>query len=108
MLSSDLIYNYDAPNNKMGFGKISINRINRGMEMGNNNEVGYLKYLQDKNNKITHALRGNRITCKGLNILQINKGNSNFENKINSLQRIISKEKPDVICISSQTLENLD
>ena len=36
--------------------------------------------------------------------MQINKGNSHFHNYTNSLQRIISKEKPDIIAISESNI----
>ena len=36
--------------------------------------------------------------------MQINKGCSNFENSVSSLQRIIEKENPDIICISEANI----
>ena len=52
-----------------------------------------------------HSLNGNRQTSKGLNIIQLNKGNSFFEKKVNSIQRIINDDRPDIICISESNIK---
>ena len=80
--------------------QISINRINQGKYREGITEYGYQRVIQLNNNKSIHILNGNRSTNKGLNILQVNKGNSFFENKIESIQRLINLEKPDILCIS--------
>ena len=64
-----------------------------------------IRYLQIFNNRLTRSINGNRVTNKGLNIIQLNKGNANFETKINSIQRIIDNEKPDIICISESNIK---
>ena len=56
-------------------------------------------------NKIMHSWNGNRQTNKGLNIIQMNKGNSFFEKKVNSIQRIINDDRPDIICISESNIK---
>ena len=52
-----------------------------------------------------HSKYGNRSPKEGFNIIQINKGNSHFDKKINSLQRIIQQDKPDIICISESNIK---
>ena len=84
---------------------LSINMRNSGMVSGNNIEHNYDRYLQIFNNRLTRSINGNRVTNKGLNIIQLNKGNANFETKINSIQRIIDNEKPDIICISESNIK---
>ena len=49
-------------------------------------------------------MNGNRVKSNGLNIIQINKGNCNFEKSIDSIQSIINDEKPDIICISETNI----
>ena len=51
--------------------KISINTIEMGIGIGQNIEYSFHRYLQVMNNKLTHSLRGNKSTCKGLNIMHI-------------------------------------
>ena len=80
--------------------KLSINVNKVGIGAGHNNENSYSRVTQNKNNKLNHIINGNRTKNIGLNIIQINKGNSNFEKKIDSMQRIIKNENPDIICIS--------
>ena len=70
-------------------------------------ESSYQRYKKVNNNKFNHIYNGNKIKKEGLNIIQINKGSSNFDKYINSMQRIIHKELPDIICISESNIKNL-
>lgn len=68
-------------------------------------ENSYAKIKQKLNNKINHIINGNKLKNTKLNLMQYNKGNANFENKINAINDIIQKHKPDVMCISEANLK---
>lgn len=63
----------------------------------------YEKVLQAKSNKINYSAYGNKNNT--LKLLQLNKGSSNFENKINDVQNIINKYKPDIMCLSEANIK---
>ena len=48
------------------------------------------------NNKINHIINGNNNIIKGLKLLHLNKGNSNFLTKITLIKNLINDEKCDV------------
>ncbi len=68
-------------------------------------ENNYNKIKQASNNKINHTINGNKNKNTKLNLLLTNKGNANFENKINETQITISSHKPDIMCISEANLK---
>ena len=62
-------------------------------------ENSYSKYLANENNQYMHTLNGN-ISQKGTyKFLHINKGNSNFETKLDDIYNIIDIHKPDIMSI---------
>ena len=99
-----LSFNESNPFEKSNNIKLSINFKKVGIGAGNNFENTYSRVTQNRNNKLNHILNGNRTKNIGLNIIQINKGNSYFEKKIDSMQRIIKNENPDIICISESNI----
>ena len=68
----------------------------------------FAKTKQSKNNKITHSLKGNISGIKKLKLMQFNKGSALFKNRIQSLERLISVEKPDILCLSETNLDKND
>ena len=50
-------------------------------------------------------LNGNKIKNTKLNLLQINKGNSNFQTKLNEINSTIQTYHPDIMCISEANLK---
>ena len=61
-------------------------------------QIGY-NFPQTISNKQNHIKYGN-ISAKGsYNILHINKGNSNFENKLDDLYILLEIHKPDIVSI---------
>ena len=42
---------------------------------------------------------------KKINLLQLNKGSANYENKLNDIDYITKKYKPDIMCISEANLK---
>ena len=45
---------------------------------------------------------------KHLKLMQINKSSALFKNRLQSIERILVKEKPDIICISETNINNND
>ena len=61
-------------------------------------QIGH-NFPQTISNKQSHIKYGN-ISGKGsYNILHINKGNSNFENKLDDLYILLEIHKPDIVSI---------
>ena len=57
------------------------------------------------NNKNFHILNGN-VSGKGsINIFHLNKGNSNFMNKLDDLLFLIDKYKPDIFSIQEANFD---
>ena len=85
----------------------SNDKVSHMKDNFNQIESSYQRYKKVHNNKFNHIYNGIRIKKEGLNIIQMNKGSSNFDKYINSMQRIIHKELPDIICISESNIKNL-
>jgi len=69
---------------------------------------GYAKIVQNLCYKYNHILKGNRNTNNKLKITQLNKGNSLFKNKLHSIERMLSQEKLDILCISESNIHRSD
>ena len=70
-----------------------------------NIEESYAKIKQKIRNKLSHMINGNKVKNHKLNLMQYNKGNANFENKINDINDIMQNHKPDIMCISEANLK---
>jgi len=81
---------------------LAIHRIKIYTE--NTYYYNYAKVIQVKNNKIVHSQNGNRAKSNKIKIMQYNKGGSLFKNYTNQLSRIISIEKPDILCLSESNI----
>ena len=73
-------------------------------------DSGHEIYLKKMSNKNQHSKNGNvqksrNSNCKKLKLLHINKGNSNFKNKITDIQIIINKYNPDIFTIAEANLD---
>ena len=64
----------------------------------------YATVIQAKNNKIVHSLNGNRSGHNKIKIVQLNKGPSLLKNYTSHLDRIISDEKPNILCLSESNI----
>ena len=51
---------------------------------------------------------GNIPGIKQLKLVQLNKGNSLFKNGIKLLERVITNEKPDILCLSESNINRND
>ena len=73
----------------------------------NNFNCNYCK--SKSNNKNTHIIHGKFSINGSYKLLHINKGNSNFHNKINDIYSIIDIHKPDILSIqeANYDLKNL-
>ena len=49
-------------------------------------------------------LNGNRCQNTKLNLLHLNKGNSNFENKMDEIKNVLQTHKPDIMTIAEANL----
>ena len=70
-----------------------------------NIDKSYAKIKQQIKNKLNHLINGNKLKNHKLNLMQYNKGNANFENKINDINDIMQNHKPDIMCISEANLK---
>ena len=68
-------------------------------------ENEHKKTMQNKSNKTNHTINGNLNKNTKLNLLQLNKGNANFENKINEINHTMAEHLPDIMCISEANLK---
>ena len=71
----------------------------------NKTQFNYQHKLQAKRNSIMHSLMGNKQSTYGVKLSHLNKGNSQFPNKINQLQNFIQNHNPDVLSISEANLK---
>ena len=68
----------------------------------------YYKFLQQKNNKTNHSKNGNKGNNNGLKLLHFNKGNSNFDTKIDKIKNIINDHKPHIMNLAEANFKILN
>ena len=85
---------------------LAIHRIKISTE--NMNYYNYSKVIKVKNNEFFQIQDGNRSSLNKIKIMQYNKGGSLFKNYTNQLDRIISVEKPDILCLSESNIFQSD
>ena len=73
-----------------------------------NTENCFDKMSQIKRNKNMHILNGNRLKDHTIEFGHINKGPSNFTNKVNCVQNLINKHYPDVLSIVEANIKKSD
>ena len=81
---------------------IHLTSITLQLKLISNNK--YDIYLQKSRNKRMHSEHGNRDKLNTLEIAHFNKGNSNFETKINEINILIEKYSPDIFSIVEANL----
>ena len=69
-----------------------------------NIEFSHARVLQKNRNRTMHTNNGNRRKGQGITLFHLNKGLSNFKNKISDIQIAITDYNPDVISISEANL----
>ena len=64
----------------------------------------YDNVLKSNRNKLCHMINGNNKNMSNLNLMLINKRNSNFQNYTNQMQNIIDQYKSNIICVSEANI----
>ena len=59
----------------------------------------YIHCIAKVNNKISHIYNGNIYKRGGIKMVHVNKGNSNFENKIDDIKVVLDNLKPHILSI---------
>ena len=62
--------------------------------------------LSRENNRISHIYNGNIFKKGGIKLVHINKGNSNFENKIDDINLLLDTFKPNILSIQEANFDD--